>query len=133
MNVAHATLRRRRWFSSVVRAGVLALETPPTRDGARWALHGHGVLDATAEADGAAWRERLSAEWRSLVETPGAVFELEPLRSPGALAGYAMKLRNAKSWAPGVRELDSERRAQVAKALRHRRLLVTWGGRQCRG
>jgi hypothetical protein len=122
-----ATLRRRRWFSAAVNAGVLAIETPLTRDGRRWALHAHGVVDVAPSSDVGGWRSQLASEWRELVGIPGAVFELEPLRSSAALAGYALKIGDTKSWSPGGRDLPPARRAHLDAALRGRRLIIAWG------
>jgi hypothetical protein len=128
-----ATLRRRRWFSRGVVRGVLALECPTTRDGHRWAVHCHGVVDVVpGVADDSAWLDRLGAEWSALVGTPGAKFELEASRSVASLSRYALKVGQAKTWSPGARDLPPARRAHLDSALRGRRLVVSWGGPACR-
>jgi hypothetical protein len=123
-------IRRRRWFAACVRGGTLAIETPLTRDGRRWALHAHGVVDVTTDADDAAWKNRVASTWIDLTNIPGAVFEFEPLRSAPALIRYALKIGDTKSWAPGGHDLPDGRRIHLDRALRGRRLVITWGARR---
>jgi hypothetical protein len=122
-----AALRRRRWFASAVVAGALAIETPLTKDGHRWALHAHGVLDVPN--DSATFRSRCEAEWRALVGINGAVFDFERLRSGRSLASYALKVSDAKSWAQSPRELSPQLMAHLDSALHGRRLVLSWGAR----
>jgi hypothetical protein len=119
-----ASLRRRRWFSSACRAGAIAVETPLTRDRRRWALHVHGVIDVPG--DSLSFRTRCAAEWRALTGIPGAVFDFEAARSVPSLVGYALKVGDAKSWAPSARELSPQLMAQLDAALRGRRLVLAW-------
>jgi hypothetical protein len=119
-----ASLRRRRWFSSACRAGAIAVETPLTQDGRRWALHAHGVLDVCG--DSPAFRTRCAAEWRALTAIPGALFDFEAARSVPNLVGYALKVGNAKSWAPSARELSPQLMAHLDAALGGRRLVLAW-------
>jgi hypothetical protein len=127
---AFAQLRRRsRWVSAVV-GGVAVLEFPLTSNGKRWALHAHGVLGLVSEtAADDAWLDWLAEQWAEIVEVPGTIFELEPLKSPRALMRYALKLGRQKSWSPG-RELPSARRVHLDRALSGRRLVVEWGKRE---
>lgn len=133
MRRALGTLRRRAWFRRAVPRGVLVLETPLTADCERWAVHAHGVLDFAELPDlvqQAAVEARLVREWRDLTGVPGAVFDVEPVRSVAALAGYAVKLGRAeKSWCPPAEGLPPGRRAHLDRALRGKRLVVAWGRR----
>jgi hypothetical protein len=122
-----ATLRRRRWFTTAVASGALAIETPLTKDGRRWALHAHGVLDVPGDAP--PFRARCAAEWQALTGIPGAVFDFEALRDGARLAAYALKVGDAKSWAPGPRELSPQRIAHLDSAIGGRRLVLAWGAR----
>jgi hypothetical protein len=119
-----ASFRRRRWFSLACRAGAIAIETPLTKDGRRWALHAHGVLDVPG--DSPAFRTRCAAEWRALTGIPGAVFDFETARSVPSLVGYSLKVGDAKSWAPSARELSPQLMAHLDAALGGRRLVLAW-------
>jgi hypothetical protein len=124
MQGALAALRRRRWFASAVPAGSLAIETPLTKDGHRWALHAHGVLSVAG--DSAAFRTRCAAEWRQLVGITGAVFDFEPVRDVTTFSRYALKVGQEKSWAPDARELSPKALAHLDGVLRGRRLVLSW-------
>jgi hypothetical protein len=53
------------------------------------------------------------------------VFELEPLGNAAALAAYAFKVADAKTWA--LDDLSPAVAVHVDRALHGRRLLVRWG------
>jgi hypothetical protein len=120
-----AALRRRRWFMTAFPAGCLAIETPVTADGHRWALHAHGVLELPV--DSPALRARCEQAWRAAVGMPGALFSIEPVRDVRALLGYALKLGRDKSWAPLPGDLSPTLMAHLDTALRGRRLTIVWG------
>jgi hypothetical protein len=111
-------------------AGVGAIEMPLTKDGQRWALHLHGIVDLCA-SDGQLeeWRVRAQAEWRELTGQPGAVWEVEDLRDPHALLRYAVKSRRNKSWSPSPVDLPTRLRVHLDRAIRGKQLVVQWGSR----
>jgi hypothetical protein len=128
------TMRRRISWRRGCIAGVIAIEAPPTRDGRRWALHGHGAVDLAAlEPEAAsAWIAEHAAQWPQLVGTPGAVLDFEPLRSGRDLARYSFKIGESPSWAPSPDELSSHLLAHLDRALRGRRMLISWGRQRSR-
>lgn len=113
-------LRDRRVFAHV-RAGIGAIETKLSVDMTVWLVHAHTALDI----DGALDAGLVTAAWKKVTKDRGDEVDVrKPIYSHTAFGKYVTK---ADTWCPTPGSVPVHLLDIVARGVRGRRLLVTWG------
>lgn len=117
-------LRRKRRFREECSGGVLVFECPLLKEGHRWNVHAHAILDVPSreQASGRAFEAWLAAEWRNL---GGVKFEFQPLLSARLFIEYALKLDRPSSYSNPL--LSAQLQAGLERALYRKRRFKAWG------